>query len=297
VNNFAAQWLFLRNLPATQRDQGEFPNFDDNLRTAFDRETSLFFGSIIHEDRSVLDLIDADYTFVNERLAKHYGIPDIYGSQFRRVTLTDENRRGLLGQGSVLAVTSYPNRTSVVLRGKWILENILGTPVPAPPPNVPPLKDNSGSAKAQSMRALMEEHRKNPACATCHKIMDPLGFSLENFDATGAWRTVEKAGPIDASGQLADGTKVNGPVELRKALMRHPEQFVGTFTQKLMTYALGRGLEYYDMPVVREITRNAASDDYRFSSIVLGIVQSVPFEMKKAPDAGSPGVASAELRR
>ena len=296
VNNFAAQWLFLRNLPATQRDQGEFPNFDDNLRTAFDRETSLFFGSIMHGDRSVLDLINADYTFVNERLAKQYGIPDIYGSQFRRVTLTNEARRGLLGQGSVLAVTSYPNRTSVVLRGKWILENILGTPVPAPPPNVPPLKDNSDSAKAQSMRALMEEHRKNPACASCHKIMDPLGFSLENFDATGAWRTVEKAGPIDASGQLADGTKVDGPVELRKALMRHPEQFVGTFTQKLLTYALGRGLESYDMPVVREITRKAASDDYRFSSVILGIVQSVPFEMKKAPDSGSPGAETAELR-
>ena len=296
VNNFAAQWLFLRNLPATQRDQGEFPNFDDNLRTAFDRETSLFFGSILHEDRSVLDLINANYTFVNERLAKQYGIPDIYGSQFRRVTLKDDNRRGLLGQGSVLSVTSYPNRTSVVLRGKWILENILGTPVPAPPPNVPPLKDNSDSTKAQSMRALMEEHRKNPACASCHKIMDPLGFSLENFDATGAWRTVERAGPIDASGQLADGTKVDGPVELRKALMRHPDQFVGTFTQKLLTYALGRGLESYDMPVVREITRKSAADDYRFSSIILGIVQSVPFELKKAPDAGSPGVATAELR-
>ena len=297
IDNFAAQWLFLRNLPATQRDQGEFPNFDDNLRTAFARETELFFGSILHEDRSVLDLMNADYTFVNERLAKQYGIPDIYGSQFRRVALKDDARRGLLGQGSILAVTSYPNRTSPVLRGKWILENILGTPVPAPPPNVPPLKENSEGAQPKSMRALMEEHRKNPACASCHKIMDPLGFSLENFDATGQWRTREKAGPIDASGQLADGTKVDGPVELRKALMRHPEQFVSTFTEKLLTYALGRGLEYYDMPVVRGIARDAAAKNYRFSSIVMGIVRSEPFEMKKAPETGSASTATAELRR
>ncbi len=284
VNNFAAQWLFLRNLPATTRDQGEFPNFDDNLRQAFERETELFFGSVMHEDRSLLDLMNADYTFVNERLAKHYGIPDIYGSRFRRVGLKDEARRGLLGQGSVLAVTSYPNRTSPVLRGKWILENILGTPVPAPPPNVPPLKENSEGSQPKSMRELMEAHRQNPACASCHKIMDPLGFSLENFDANGQWRAKEKAGPIDASGQLADGTKVNGPVDLRRALMRHPEQFVDTFTEKLLTYALGRGLEYYDMPVVRKIARDAAPGNYRFSSIVLGIVESAPFEMKRAPE-------------
>ena len=284
VNNFAAQWLFLRNLPATTRDQGEFPNFDDNLRQAFERETELFFGSVMHEDRSLLDLMNADYTFVNERLAKHYGIPDIYGSRFRRVGLKDEARRGLLGQGSVLAVTSYPNRTSPVLRGKWILENILGTPVPAPPPNVPPLKENSEGSQPKSMRELMEAHRQNPACASCHKIMDPLGFSLENFDANGQWRAKEKAGPIDASGQLADGTKVNGPVDLRRALMRHPEQFVNTFTEKLLTYALGRGLEYYDMPVVRKIARDAAPGNYRFSSIVLGIVESAPFEMKRAPE-------------
>jgi hypothetical protein len=287
VNNFAAQWLFLRNLPATTRDQGEFPNFDDNLRKAFERETELFFGSVMHEDHSLLDLMNADYTFVNERLAKHYGIPNIYGSRFRRVTLKDDARRGLLGQGSVLAVTSYPNRTSPVLRGKWILENILGTPVPSPPPNVPPLKENSEGSQPKSMRELMEAHRQNPACAGCHKIMDPLGFSLENFDATGQWRTKEKAGPIDASGQLADGTKVSGPVDLRRALMRHPEQFVDTFTEKLLTYALGRGLEYYDMPVVRKIARDAAPHNYRFSSIVLGIVESAPFEMKKAPEAES----------
>jgi len=297
VNNFAAQWLFLRNLPATQRDQGEFPNFDDNLRVAFAKETELFFGSILHEDRSVLDLMNADYTFVNERLAKQYGIPDIYGSRFRRVTLKDDARRGLLGQGSILTVTSYPNRTSPVLRGKWILENILGTPVPAPPPNVPPLKENSEGSAQKSMRELMEQHRANPACASCHKIMDPLGFSLENFDATGKYRTREKAGPIDASGQLADGTKVNGPVDLRRALMRHPEQFVNTFTEKLLTYALGRGLEYYDMPVVRTIAKTAAAHEYRFSSIVAGIVESAPFEMKRAPEAAEgSGVATASLR-
>jgi len=297
VNNFAAQWLFLRNLPATTRDQGEFPNFDDNLRTAFDRETELFFGSIMHEDRSVLDLMNADYTFVNERLARHYGIPNVYGSQFRRVTLKDDARRGLLGQGSVLTVTSYPNRTSPVLRGKWILENILGTPVPAPPPNVPPLKETSDGAPPKSMRELMQEHRQNPACATCHKIMDPLGFALENFDATGQWRTREKAGPIDASGQLADGTKVSGAVDLRRAVMRHPEQFVSTFTEKLLTYALGRGLEYYDMPVVRQIARDAAGSDYRFSSIVVGIVKSTPFELRNAPPSETPGVATAALRQ
>ena len=290
VNNFASQWLFLRNLPATTRDQGEFPNFDDNLRKAFDTETELFFGSIMHEDRSVLDLMNADYTFVNERLAKHYGIPNVYGSRFRRVTLKDDARRGLLGQGSVLTVTSYPNRTSPVLRGKWILENILGTPVPSPPPNVPPLKENSEGSQPKSMRELMEQHRQNPACASCHKIMDPLGFSLENFDATGQWRTREKAGPIDASGQLADGTKVNGPVGLRRALMRHPEQFVSTFTEKLLTYALGRGLEYYDMPVVRTIAQDAAAHNYRFSSIIMGIVQSAPFEMKQV---GQPVLSAA----
>ncbi|HEX5431784.1 MAG TPA: DUF1592 domain-containing protein, partial [Bryobacteraceae bacterium] len=214
VNNFADQWLYLRNLNSQTRDPNLFPNFDENLRRAFRTETELFFQSIIREDRSVLDLMNADYTYVNERLAKNYGIPNVYGSQFRRVTIADENRRGLLGQGSILAVTSEANRTSPVKRGKFILENILGTPPPPPPPNVPALKDSYGSAKAQTLRELMEEHRKNPACASCHKIMDPLGFSLENFDADGRWRTREAGGAIDASGQLADGTKVNGPVSL-----------------------------------------------------------------------------------
>ncbi len=280
VDNFAAQWLFLRNLQSFIPDSDEFPNWDDNLRQAMRTETSLFFESIMREDRNVLDLLTADYTFVNERLAKHYGIPNVYGSQFRRVKIADENRRGLLGQGSVLAVTSYPNRTSVVLRGKYILENILGTPPPSPPAAVPPLKETGDDGKPASLRTLMERHRATPACATCHRVMDPLGFSLENFDATGRWRVKEAAGVVDASGQLADGTPVDGPVALRKALLRHPEQFVRTMTEKMLTYALGRGLEYYDMPVVRPIARESASQNYKFSSIVLGIVKSTPFQKK-----------------
>src|SRR5580704_12188795 len=211
VDNFAEQWLFLRNLKTSAPNLDAFPDFDDNLREAMKEETKLFFSSVMREDRNVMDLLTADYTFVNERLARHYGIPNIYGSRFRRVTISDENRRGLLGQGSVLAVTSYPNRTSPVLRGKYILENILGTPPPSPPANVPPLKETGEGGKPLSLRALMEEHRANPACATCHRVMDPLGFSLENFDATGKWRVKEAAGVVDASGQLADGTPVDGP--------------------------------------------------------------------------------------
>ncbi len=284
VTNFAAQWLFLRNLQSFIPDSDEFPNWDDNLRQAMRTETSLFVESIMREDRNVLDLLTADYTFLNERLAKHYGIPGVYGSQFRRVKITDENRRGLLGQGAILAVTSYPNRTSVVLRGKYILENILGTPPPSPPANVPPLKETGENGKVLSLRALMERHRAAPACATCHRVMDPLGFSLENFDATGRWRVKDAAGAVDASGQLADGTPVDGPIALRRALLKHPEQFVRTMTEKMLTYALGRGLDYYDMPVVRQIARDAASQNYRFSSIVLGIVKSTPFQKKmKAP--------------
>jgi mono/diheme cytochrome c family protein len=282
VQNFAGQWLFLRNLQSHLPDNRAFPDFDHNLRQAFRRETELLFDSIIREDRSVLDLLNANYTFVNERLARHYGIPNVYGSRFRRVTLTDENRRGLLGQGSVLTVTSYPNRTSPVLRGKWILENILGSPPPPPPPNVPALTENGEDGKVLSVRERLEEHRKNPVCASCHRVMDPLGFSLENFDAVGQWRTKEEGGPVDASGQLADGSKVDGPVSLRKAIMRHPEQFVGTMTEKLLTYALGRGVESYDMPIVRSVARDAARSNYRFSSIVLGIVKSTPFQMRKA---------------
>jgi hypothetical protein len=285
VTNFASEWLFLRNLQSVNPASDDFPNFDENLRVAFLRETQLFVGSVMREDRNVLDLLNANYTFVNERLAKHYGIPDIYGSQFRRVTLTDEARRGLLGQGSILTVTSYPTRTSPVLRGKWILENIMGTPPPAPPPNVPALKENDEGGKVTTVRERLEEHRRNPACATCHRVMDPLGFSLDNFDAIGQWRSKEAGLPIDASGQLADGTKINGIADLRAALLKHPERFVGTMTEKLMTYALGRGLEYYDMPVVRGIARDAGQNDYRFSSIVMGIVKSTAFQMKRSHEA------------
>ena len=296
VKNFAGQWLLLRNLPNVQPDPNEFPNFDDNLRQAFRRETEMFFESVMREDRNVLDLLTADYTFVNERLAKHYGIPGVYGSQFRRVKLTGEvgeERRGLLGQGSILTVTSEANRTSPVKRGKFILENIFGTPPPSPPPNVPPLKENDG-AQAMSVRARMELHRKNPPCAGCHAVMDPLGFSLENFDGIGEWRTKEPGGAVDPSGQLADGTKVDGPVALRNAIMKHPEQFVRTLTEKLMTYGLGRGLEYYDMPTVRGIARDASRNDYRFSSIVLGIVKSTPFQMRRVQEA--PVRAAADSR-
>jgi Protein of unknown function (DUF1592)/Protein of unknown function (DUF1588)/Protein of unknown function (DUF1585)/Protein of unknown function (DUF1587)/Protein of unknown function (DUF1595)/Planctomycete cytochrome C len=296
VNNFAEQWLFLRNVQSLAPDQATFPNFDDNLRQAFKRETELFFDSIMKEDRDVMDLLTADYTFVNERLAKHYGIPNVYGSQFRRVKEVDAARRGLLGQGSILSVTSYPTRTSPVLRGKWIMENIMGSPPPAPPPNVPALKDQSQGGKVLSIRQLMEEHRKNPPCSTCHKVMDPLGFALENFNGIGEYRTKDASGPIDSSGQLADGTKINGVIELRQALLKHPEYFVGTLTEKLLTYALGRPLEYYDMPVVRGIVDNASRNDYRFSSLIMGIVKSEPFEMKKALESEGPGVTTAAVR-
>ena len=282
VTNFAGQWLYLRNLRGMIPNSVDFPDFDDNLRQSFLRETELFFGSVMREDRSVLDLMTADYTFVNERLARQYKIPNIYGSQFRRVTITDEARKGLLGQGSILMVTSHTDRTSPVVRGKWILDNLLGAPPPPMPANVPPLNENS-SGRVLTMRERMEEHRANPVCASCHQIMDPIGFSLENFDAVGAWRTREGGTlgtPIDASGQLLDGTKVNGPVELRKALLNQPAIFVDTFTEKLMTYALGRGLQSYDMPVVREIVRNADND--RFTSIVMGIVTSTPFQNRSS---------------
>lgn len=299
VSNFVGQWLYLRNLNTQQPNSTVFPDFDDNLRHSFRRETELLFESIMHDDRSVLDLLNADYTFVDERLARHYRIPNIYGDNFRRVPVTDEARRGVLGQGSFLLVTSNADRTSPVKRGKWILENILGTPPPPPPPNVPPLPERSGAAP-RTMREQMEEHRKNAVCAGCHKMMDPIGLSLENFDAVGTWRSreagnIQEKGPIiDASGQLLDGTQVNGPIELRQALLRHPEDFVQTFTEKLMTFALGRGLSAQDMPAVRAIVRQAAARDYSFSSIVFGIVDSTPFQMrmKPLPENGSPLVAA-----
>jgi hypothetical protein len=286
VDNFAGQWLYLRNLRAVAPDLENFPNFDDNLRQAFKQETELFFGSILHEDRNVLDLLNANYTFVNDRLARHYGIPNIYGSQFRRVPVADDARRGLLGQGSLLIVTSVATRTSPVQRGKWLLENILGTPPNPPPAGVPPLKENAIGAKPMTVRERMEAHRADPTCAGCHKVLDPLGFALDNFDAVGAWRTLGEDGtPIDASGVLADGTKVNGVVDLRNALLSRPNVFVGTMTEKLMTYALGRGVEYYDMPAIRSIVRDAARKDYRFSTLVLGVVKSTPFQMRRSQES------------
>ena len=245
-------------------------------------ETSLFFDSIMREDRSVVDLLNADYTFVNERLARHYGIPNVYGSQFRRVTVANEARRGLLGQASVLTVTSYPNRTSPVERGKWVLTNLLGVPPQPPPPNIPPLEETSADGKVLSLRERMERHRANPVCAGCHKVMDPIGFALENFDGIGRWRNTEDGAPIDTSGTLFNGADVDGVVGLRQNLVAQPEIFVGVMTEKMLTYALGRGLEYYDMPAVRKIVRDAKSRDFRFSSIVLGIARSTPFQMKEA---------------
>ena len=279
VDNFAEQWLFLRNLKTSSPDPQIFPDFDDNLRQAMREETKLFFQSVVREDRSVMDLLNADYTFVNERLARHYGIPNVYGSQFRRVALTSDDRRGLLGQGSILTVTSYPNRTSPVQRGKWILTNLLGIPPTPPPPNVPALKEN-GDGKPLSLRARMEQHRADAVCAGCHKVMDPIGFALENFDAVGQWRTSDDGSPIDPSGTLYNGSKIAGPVALRNMLASRPEVFVGVMTEKLLTYALGRGVQYQDMPAVRAIVRNAGAHDFRFSSLVLGAVESVPFEMK-----------------
>ncbi|MBV9768048.1 MAG: DUF1592 domain-containing protein [Bryobacterales bacterium] len=279
VDNFAEQWLFLRNLKNSSPDPQIFPDFDDNLRQAMREETKLFFQSIVREDRSAMDLLNADYTFVNERLARHYGIPNVYGSQFRRVSLTSDDRRGLLGQASILTVTSYPNRTSPVQRGKWILTNLLGIPPTPPPPNVPALKEN-GDGKPLSLRERMEQHRADPVCAGCHKVMDPIGFALENFDAVGQWRTADDGAHIDPSGTLYNGAKVDGPAALRNMLTSHPDVFVGVMTEKLLTYALGRGVQFYDMPAVRKIVQDAGAHDFHFSSLVLGTVESVPFQMK-----------------
>ena len=285
AQNFAGQWLYLRNLRDVQPDVFTYPDFDDNLLQSMRRETELFFDSMVREDRNVLDLLQANYTFVDERLARHYGIPDVEGNRFRRVTLTDPNRFGLLGQGSILTVTSFANRTSPVVRGKWIMENILGSPPPSPPANVPPLKENTVASKPLPVRLRLEEHRRNPACAACHTMMDPIGFALENFDGTGAWRIHDSGADIDASGKLVDGTKVNGPISLRQALVAHSDSFIRTFTEKLLTYALGRGIEYYDMPVVRSIDRQAAQNNNRFTAFVQAIVECAPFQFRQAEDA------------
>ena len=287
VTNFGQQLLYLRNLPSTSPDGVFYPNWDNELRDSLKREAELFFESIIRDDRSVLDLLTADYTFANERLARHYGIPNVYGSRFRRVTLPPEldHRRGLLGKGSFLAVTWTQNfRSSPVKRGVWVLENILGTPPPEPPPNVPALEDTKAeSGKALTLREQMTLHRGSPACAGCHKIMDPIGFALENFDADASWRTKqggEGGIPIDVKVQLFDGQEVDGPSALRKALLRYSPQFVRIFVERMMTYAIGRGVEFTDMPTVRAIARAAERDNSRFSALVIGVVKSAQFQMR-----------------
>ncbi|MBM3841040.1 MAG: DUF1592 domain-containing protein [Verrucomicrobia bacterium] len=282
VANFASQWLHLRNLESTTPDLRLFTDFDDNLRQAFRKETELLFATVLREDRSVLDLLKADYAFLNERLARHYGIPHVYGSRFRRVSLDrDSVRGGLLRHGSVLTVTSYATRTSPVIRGKWVLENIIGTPPPPPLPDVPALRDNTVSANL-SVRERLAEHRANAACASCHNLMDPVGFALENFDAVGRWRTVEEGKPVDNSGGLPDGSKFAGVSGLEEGLLNRPEIFVGTMAEKLLTFALGRGVEYYDAPAIRKIVREAQAKDFRFSAVILGIVNSAPFQMRRS---------------
>ena len=281
VTNFANQWLFLRELKNANPDVTVFPDFDDNLRQAFQRETEMLFESILREDRPVADLLDSDYTFVNERLAKHYGIPNVYGPDFRRVPVPADARRGLLGHGSLLLVTSNPNRTSPVIRGKWILENLLGSQAPLPPPDVPSFEEKP-TATARSVRERIEQHRANAACAGCHKIMDPIGLAMENYDAIGRWRTMDEGVAIDASAQLVDGTQLNGPASLRKALLARQDTFVTSMTEKLMMYGVGRETRYYDMPAVRAVMRDAAKSRYKFSELVLGIVKSPAFQMRLA---------------
>ena len=283
VSNFASQWLHLRNLDSITPDGRLFPDFDDNLRQSMRRETELLFDEVMREDRSVLDLLRADHTFLNERLGKHYGIPNIYGERFRRVALAaDTHRGGLLRQASVLTVTSYATRTSPVIRGKWILENLVGTPPPPPLPDVPALDDNTVSASLP-VRERLAKHRANAACASCHDLMDPVGFALENFDALGRWRTLEEGKPVDATGGFPDGAKFTGVAGLEQALLNRPELFAGTLTEKLLTFALGRGIETYDAPAVREIVRAAQKDGFRFSTIVTGVVSSIPFKMRQTP--------------
>jgi hypothetical protein len=283
ATNFAEQWLYLRNLSSATPDMRIFAGFDDNLRQAFRQETELFFESIMREDRSVLDLLRANYSFVNERLAKHYGIPNVYGSRFRRVTFDKGSLRGgLLRHGSVLTVTSYATRTSPVIRGKWILENLLGVVPPPPPAAVPALKEKHDDGKLLTMRERLAQHRDNPACSSCHKLMDPVGFALENYDAVGRWRDIDAAVAIDAAGGLPDGSQFNGVTGLEQAILARPEIFAGTFTEKLLTYALGRGIEPSDAPAVRQIVRGAQPQDYRFSSFILQIVSSSPFQMRRS---------------
>jgi hypothetical protein len=280
ATNFAGQWLYLRNLQDAQPDVFTYPDSNDNLLASMRRETELLFDSVVREDRSVATLLDSGYTYVNEDLAKLYNIPNVEGDRFRKVAITDENRRGLLGQASILTVTSVANRTSPVIRGKWILENLLGTPPPPPPPNVPALKEAAASGQVLSVRQRLEEHRKNPACASCHRLMDPIGFALENYDGIGAWRVHEGPTDIDTHGQLVDGTKVDSPAALRRALLQRKDVFLQNFAQKLLIYAIGRSLQPSDMAAVRAICRQAAVQDDRFSAFIFGLVDSVPFQMR-----------------
>jgi hypothetical protein len=283
VTNFASQWLYLRNLDSVTPDMRLFPDWDDNLRQALRRETELLFESIVREDRSALELITSRHTFLNERLARHYGIAHVFGSRFRRVDVDDDaHRGGLLQQGSILTVTSYATRTSPVIRGHWVLQNMLGAAPPPPPPNVPALEDNIVSGTL-SIRERLKQHRENVACASCHQQMDPIGFSFENFDAVGRWRNAEAGQPIDSTGGLLDDKRFTGVAGLEKALLDRPELFVRTLAEKLLTFALGRGVEHYDAPAIRQIVRDAKADDYRFSRLILGIVQSTPFQMRTAP--------------
>jgi mono/diheme cytochrome c family protein len=284
VSNFAGQWLYLRNLSQAKPDPDAFPEYDPALRQGFQRETELFFNAILRENRPVTDLLAADFTYLNERLAQHYGIPNVYGSQFRRVALENQNRGGLLGQGSILTVTSYPNRTSVVQRGKWVLENLLGSPPPPPPPDIPALEPKSKDGKVLTMRQQMEQHRTNAVCASCHGRMDPIGFALENYDGVGAWRAKDSGNVIDAAGKLPDGTTFEGPAGLNKLLLtKYHDVFIATFTGKLMTYALGRGVEYYDQPALRAIIRDAAHDNFTIPALIQSIVKSPQFQLRRTP--------------
>jgi len=282
VNNFASRWLELGKMAGVVPDTDLYREFDENLRDAMEQETKLFVGSQLQSDRSVMELLTADYSFLNQRLASHYGVANVYGDHFRRVAFTDGRRGGLLGQGSVLTVTSYANRTSVVLRGKWVLQNLLGAPPAEPPADIPALKDPGMEGAPRSLRERMEVHRTNPVCASCHVRMDPLGFSLEHFDALGKWRTQSDGAPIDAVASLPDGTRFEGVAGLKTLLVSHKEDFVRTLSGKLLAYAIGRGLEYYDLPAVRTIARAAAQHDYRWSALIAGVVTSTPFVMGAA---------------
>jgi hypothetical protein len=293
-SHFARQWLHLQNLDEVSPDPYIYQNFDRTLAESLRRETEMLFGSMLQEDRSLMDLLTADYTFVNERLAKHYGIPNVLGNSFRRVPVTDPNRQGLLGQGSILTLTSIANRTSPVQRGKYVMEVVLGTPPPAPPPNVPPLKENADGEKAMSVRERMEAHRANEPCRSCHKMMDPIGLALENFDGIGVWRRNDSGVKIDASGELFDGAKLDGPVSLRKAILNHSDAFIGSFTESLLAYGMGRVLEPFDMPAVRVIEKDAAKKGNRLSAFVLGVVNSQPFQMRRVDAAPAPSAGGQQ---